>query len=331
MLWDDHEFANDCWREHATDFDDYYGDEGNLERRAAATRAWHEFNPSRRTGEAEIYRSLRWGRHAELVLLDERAQRDDHVVPEGPIDREVGHIQMNSAFGSRTFVIKDAFDVREQTVAPSMLGAAQRAWAIETVTASTATWKVVASPLIMAQMVLDLSAYERLPDMFRNRFYFKTDQWDGFRTERRALLEACGTVENVVVLSGDLHGFYAAELHADFDAPGEPLAVEFGVSAISAATVDVQLEAVVAANPFLEAFGLGELIPEFDTNLLATNPHIRHADSVRNGFAIVELGPDAVDVRFVPIGDVRSSSAATLPAEVAFRTRLGTRRIEVLS
>ena len=331
MLWDDHEFANDCWREHATDFDDYYGDEGNLERRDAATRAWHEFNPSRRTGESEIYRSLRWGRHAELVLLDERAKRDDHLVPEGPIDREVGHIMENSAFGSRTFVIKDAFDTREQAAAPTMLGEAQRTWAIETVTASTATWKVVASPLIMAQMVLDLSAYERLPDMFRNRFYFKTDQWDGFRSERRALLEACAAVENVVVLSGDLHGFYAAELHADFDAPGgEPLAVEFGVSAICAATVDVQLQAVVDANPFLEAFGLGDLIPEFDTNLLATNPHIRHADSVRNGFAIVELGPDAVDVQFVPVGDVRSPSAAKLPPEVAFRTRAGTRRIEVL-
>ncbi|MBA3499680.1 MAG: alkaline phosphatase D family protein [Myxococcota bacterium] len=330
MLWDDHEFANDSWGDHATDFDDYYGDEGNPERREAATRAWHEFNPIRQSGDTtQIYRSFRWGRHVEIILLDERLHRDDHLVPEGPIDKEVGHIQMNSAFGARTFVIKDAFDAREAAAAPTMLGATQRAWAIETVTASTATWKVLASPLIMAQMVLDLSAYERLPDMFRNRFYFKTDQWDGFRTERRALLEACGSVDNVVVLSGDLHGFYAAELYADFDAATEPLAVEFGVSAISAATVDVQLAAVVDANPFLEAFGLGELIPQFDANLLATNPHIRHADSVTNGFAIVELGPQAVDVRFVAVDGVTTPSGRAR-SEVAFRTRLGSRRIEAL-
>ena len=63
--------------------------------------------------------------------------------------------------------------------------------------------------------------------MFRQRFYFKTDQWDGFRSERRALLEACAGVENLAVLSGDLHGFYASELYADFDAPGPPLAVEY--------------------------------------------------------------------------------------------------------
>jgi alkaline phosphatase D len=330
MLWDDHEFANDCWREHATDFDDYYGDEKNPERRDAATRAWHEFNPIRHGGDAaQIYRSFRWGRHVEIVLLDERIHRDDHLVPEGPIDKEVGHFMTNSAFGARTFVIKDPFDKREAAAAPTMLGATQRAWAIETVTASTATWKVVASPLIMAQMVLDLTAYERLPDMFRNRFYFKTDQWDGFRTERRALLEACGGVDNVVVLSGDLHGFYAAELYADFDAATEPLAVEFGVSAISAATVDVQLAAVVDANPFLEAFGLGELIPQFDANLLATNPHMRHADSFSNGFAIIELGPQAVDVRFVAVDGITTPSGRAR-GEVAFRTQLGSRRIEAL-
>jgi alkaline phosphatase D len=165
--------------------------------------------------------------------------------------------------------------------------------------------------------------------MFRQRFYFKTDQWDGFRTERRTVLEAWRAVENLVILSGDLHGFYAAELYADFDAPTEPIAVEFGVSAISAAAVDVQLRAVVDANPFLEAFGLGDLIPEIDANLLATNPHMKHADSVHNGFAVVDIGPDAVDVRFVSVSDVTARSGRAV-GEVAFRTRLGTRRIEPL-
>jgi alkaline phosphatase D len=330
-LWDDHEFANDCWRDHATDFDDYYGDERSPERRAAATQAWYEFNPLRRPLDAnlEIYRSVRWGRHAELVLLDERYHRDDHVIQEGPIDRDVGHIMMNSAFGARTFVIKNPFDAREaaMTPAPTMLGTPQREWALQTLTSSTATWKLLASPLVMAQMVLDLSSYATLPDQFRERFYFKTDQWDGFRSERRAILEACSGIENLVVLSGDLHGFYAAELHADFDTPGQPLAVEYAVSSISAATIDEQLTAIVTENRFLKGLGLGELVPEFDTNLLATNPHIRHADSTHNGLAIIEIGPAAVDVRFLRREHV-SSPTPRLAAEVAFRTPLGSNRIE---
>lgn len=102
---------------------------------------------------------------------------------------------MNSAFGARTFVIKDAFDTREATKQPTMLGAAQREWAISALTSSTATWKLLMSPLVMAQMVIDLTSFAQLPDTFRERYYFTTDQWDGYRSERRALLEACAGIE----------------------------------------------------------------------------------------------------------------------------------------
>jgi alkaline phosphatase D len=330
MLWDDHEFANDCWQDHATDFDDKYGDERSPERRAAATRAFYEFCPVRRPvpDDPRIYRNLRWGRHVELVLLDQRYYRSDHLIPEGPIDRDVGHIEMNSAFGARTFCIKDVFDAREAAASPhpTMLGAAQLDWAIDTITTSTATWKVVASPLVAAQMVLDLSSYTQLPDAFRQRYYFKTDQWDGYRSERRALLEACATVDNLVVLSGDLHGFYANELYADFDAPGEPIAVEYVVSAISAATVDVQLDAVIAGNVLLNALDLASLVPEFDANLMTTNPHIRHAQSTSNGLAIVEIDAAQVEVSFLSVGDV-TQPTGRVTDEVSFRTPLGSKRV----
>jgi alkaline phosphatase D len=335
-LWDDHEFANDCWQDHATDFDDEYGDEASPDRRAAATRAWYEFSAVRRPYDAtagfpadlRIYRNFRWGKHVELVLLDQRYYRSDHLIPEGPIDREVGHIQMNSAFGARTFCIKDVFDQREAAAMPrpTMLGADQLDWAISTINGSTATWKVVASPLAMTQMVLDLSSYAQLPDQFRNRFYFKTDQWDGYRSERRALLEACASVENMVVLSGDLHGFYASELHADFDAPGDPICPEYVVSAISAATVDVQLDAVIESNVLLKGLGLAGLVPEFDANLLATNPHILYAESTKNGLAIVEIGAQQVDVTFQAASDV-TKPIGKVASEVAFRTPLGSRQI----
>lgn len=331
-MWDDHEFANDCWGDHATDFDDLHGDEAEPDRRAAASRAFFDYVPVRRPFNAaagfpndlQLYRSVRWGKHAEIVLLDERYYRDDDVIPEGPVDNAVGHIEMNSAFGARTFVIKDAFDPREAATSPTMLGAAQREWAISTLHGSTATWKVVASPLVMAQMVVDLTGFAQLPATFRQRYYFKTDQWDGFRSERRALLEACADIDDLVVLAGDLHGFYASTLYADFDAPGVPLAPEYAVSAISAATVDVQIEAAVNGNVILKGLGLGDLIPEYDTNLLATNPHIQYAESTRNGLAIVDIGGDAVDVQFLLAGDV-TSPAPSATDTVAFRTPRGWR------
>lgn len=327
MLWDDHEFANDCWGDHATDFDDLYGDEASPERHTAATQAWFEYSPIRKRDS--IFRSFRWGRHAEFVLIDERSYRDDCLIPEGPIDREVGHIQSNSAFGARTFVIKDAFDAREATKQPTMLGSAQRDWAIASLTSSTATWKLLMSPLVMAQMVIDMTGFMQLPDTFRERYYFKTDQWDGYRSERRALLEACKAVDNLVVLSGDLHGFYAAELPLDPDQPGEPVCVEYAVSAVSAPTVDVQLIAVVEGNIFLKGLGVANLVPMFDENLLATNPAIRHADSTHNGVAVVDIGADAIEVQFIRTTDVTMPAGRELDT-VKFRTLLGSRRVEAI-
>ena len=94
----------------------------------------------------------------------------------------------------------------------------------------------------------------------------------------------------------------------------------------SAATIDVQLAAVIAGNVFLDALGLSELIPEFDANLLANNPHILHAESTRNGLAIVEIRGDAVDVDFVRCSDVTSPTAGSSDV-VSFRTPAGSRRV----
>ena len=98
------------------------------------------------------------------------------------------------------------------------------------------------------------------------------------------------------------------------------------MSAISAATVDVQLDAVIADNVLLNALDLGTLVPEFDRNLLATNPHIQHAQSTRNGLAIVDIDATRVEVTFVAVGDV-TRPAGTGTDAVSFRTPLGTRRV----
>jgi alkaline phosphatase D len=134
-------------------------------------------------------------------------------------------------------------------------------------------------------------------------------------------------VDNLVVLSGDLHGFYASELYVDFDAPSaEPICVEYATSAISAPTVDVQINGAIESNVFLEALGLKDLVPEFDGNLATTNPHIKYADSTTNGLAIVEVGAAQVDVRFLLVSDVTSPTGRVID-EVAFRTPIGSRRV----
>lgn len=338
VTWDDHEFANDSWQDHATHFNERKGDEKAPEQRAAANRAWFENQPadvfydgaSGFPGDIRIYRSLRWGRHLEMFLLDDRSYRSDHVIPEGPLDLSVGKFAANSSLGSRNFVLKPGFDAREAEARPTMLGTEQREWLVGSVSGSDATWKVLGNGVQFAQMAVDLSGFELLPAQFRDRFYFSCDQWDGYRSERAAILSRLRGVENLVSIAGDIHAFYAGELYEDFDAPREPVAVEFVVAGISSASVQEITQATVASNPTLSALGLGELVGLFDSILASSNPHNRYARSLANGIAIVEVDGDrALGVEFLQLAPaaVRSPEWDGAVERVRFRVSAGTRRI----
>src|SRR6185436_18720600 len=70
--------------------------------------------------------------------------------------------------------------------------------------------------------------------------YINCDQWDGYRSERREVLTALKDVPNLLVCTGDIHSFYAAELHLDFDnvkIEDKPLAVEYVTAGISSASL----------------------------------------------------------------------------------------------
>jgi len=337
VTWDDHEFANDCWQDHATDFNELRGDEKSTARREAASRAFFEHQPAdiefnegaSFPNDIRIYRSLRYGRHLDLMLLDGRLYREDHLVPEGPVNLDVGKFSANSSLGSRNFVLKPGFDALETVARPSLLGATQKAWLIDALTGSDATWKFLGSDVQFSQMLVDLRSFELLPEQFRNLFYFSVDQWDGYRSERADVLRAAGSVENVVALAGDIHAFYASELYEDFDQPTTPVAVEYVCAGISSSPVQEITQSTVDGNPTLSALGLGALVPQFDAILTQASPQYRYAKSQSHGLAIVDVqGTDAVEVEFLQIADVRTPTFDGNVERVRFRTPAGSRRVD---
>jgi phosphodiesterase/alkaline phosphatase D-like protein len=132
------------------------------QRYAAAMQVWDEFFPQRAPVDDIRYRSWRWGAHLECFLLDCRRFR--------------------SANSAR--------DDEDKT----MLGAAQRAWLIDGVARSTATFK-----LVLTSVALDFGA--------------GGDHWVGFKTERDGILAALLGVPGVLFVSADQHWF-AAHRHA---------------------------------------------------------------------------------------------------------------------
>jgi alkaline phosphatase D len=340
VIWDDHEFSNDCWQDHATYFNDLQ-DEKQPQRREAADQAWFEYQPADVPftegapfpDDIRIYRSLRYGKHVDLFLTDERFYRSDHVIPEGPVDLTVGKFAPNSPLGSRNFALKTGFDPREAAAQPTMLGAEQKQWLIDGLRASDASWKLWCNEVQLWQMLVDLSAFDMLPAMFRDRFYFTLDQWDGYRSERREIFTAIEGVQNLVALTGDIHAFYAAELYADFDTlGGEPVGVEYVCAGISSQPVQAIVQSVIDANPALAALGLGELVPMFDDILRNTNgAYLRYADSLANGVAVVTVnGAESINVTYLIVPDVRSPDFDGTVERVEFLTVAGTNRVQRL-
>ena len=98
-IWDDHEFANDCWQDVAT-YGNGLRDERDTQRRRNAEQAYFEFMPvdiaigaSDADGvqsvdagllfpQTRLWRELRFGRDTHLFLTDYRSARPDHPIPE---------------------------------------------------------------------------------------------------------------------------------------------------------------------------------------------------------------------------------------------------------
>jgi alkaline phosphatase D len=166
-VWDDHEFSDDCWRdastyENGSFFPALGGDNKHEpERRRAANQAWFEymladvtFNPNALGFEnVSIYRDLKFGKLAHLVVTDERLYRSDHLIPEAAPNPATG--QPVGSIGSRYFVPEPVLnDTEGKKIAAAtglgadslalvtMLGKTQRDWWKEKMTSSASTWKL---------------------------------------------------------------------------------------------------------------------------------------------------------------------------------------------
>ena len=165
--WDDHEIVNDFGPQTARE-----PDNPGRDLLAAGRDAFIDHAPLPRAPDdpGRIYRKVRFGAHAEVFLLDTRQYRDRN-------------------------------DLNDTGVLPkSLLGAAQRRWLIEGVTASTATWKFIASSV-------PISIPTGWPPEAGRDGWASGDGDDGFERELYAIFEALGqaSVRNLVWLTADVH------------------------------------------------------------------------------------------------------------------------------
>ncbi len=245
-IWDDHEFSDDCWQDRET-YDNgtfnattQVGDNtAQTSRRLAANQAWFEampadisftLDPGQGITGIRIYRDLKFGKLMHLVMTDERLYRADHLIPEAapsPLTGQaVGSIGARYMVPQPTLAAVEAAKITAGASLPdplalvSILGGAQRQWWVQTMTTSTALWKVWGNEVSLLRMGIDGNKIPAAPAAFKSKFILNADQWDGFNAERKYLmgqLLAKG-VKNVVAVTGDIHAFYAGVVMADYDA-----------------------------------------------------------------------------------------------------------------
>jgi alkaline phosphatase D len=259
---DDHEFADGAWRESAAEHKPEYGTWA--ERKANAFRAREEWLPVRRPDPADperVWRNVAVGSLAELFLIDTRTRRDEPVAGAPMLDP------------SRT-----------------ALGPEQKEWLLGALDGSTATWRLLANPSVMGQTWNPALPTELRPALKKVKLVADDeqgpdwDQWDGYPAERDALLAhvAEAGMDNLVVLSGDVHVSLAIELHRDpFDSTDEPVAVEIVTPSLTSQNLDDKM----GWSRRTDSVPLEEQIVDF-------LPHWQWCDLDSHGYVVVDVTPE---------------------------------------
>jgi alkaline phosphatase D len=275
VSWDDHEVDND----YAGDIDENDTPrEVFLLRRAAAYQAYFEHMPLRRSSlpmgpQLQLYRRLRFGDLIDLSVLDTRQYRADQAC---------GHGAANNCAA--------AADSRR-----SLLGEAQERWLFEQLATARARWTV------LAQQVPSF-ARDNGPDA-NPMTRFSMDKWDGYTACRQRVYSRLRETRapNPVLLSGDVHVHFGADLKMDFaDPKSETVGVEFTNSSITSggdgSAVAASWERVRARNPHIQ----------FHSNRRGYIACTATASTLRGDYRVV----DRVTVPDAPIG-----TAGTLVVE----------------
>lgn len=236
--WDDHEVQ-----------DDYSGVWSKLpevavgeflRRRAAAYQAFCEHMPLRlravrREGGFRLYRRLRFGRLADIFVLDGRQYRSRQPCAEGMASRK-GKVAAETC--------ADLSDPSR-----TLLGFDQERWLYDEIGRGGQGWNILAQDLLVAPLRVDLGD---------GQGGYWTDTWDGFTASRDRLLRAivASQLKNPVVLSGDYHSFWVNDLKTDFRDPGSAtVATEFvGTSITSNGPAYDPIIKAMASNPHIKFF-----------------------------------------------------------------------------
>lgn len=273
VIWDDHELANDTWRDGAENHQD---NEGSFsDRKLAALQAYFEWMPIRpvsNTDHLNIYRQFNFGSLVQLTMLDTRIIARDKQL-------EYTDYITSSGLDAQKFQT-DLTDPKR-----TLMGYTQRDWLVDKLKQSTATWNVIGQQVLMSKMWIPAELLASLgqitsggtsPDTLAKMnaqitelvtlklrleqgdptltvqekarvttlVPYNLDAWDGYYAEREFLYTKLAEFnKKIIVLAGDTHNAWTSYLYSQ---KGEYVGVELATSSVSSPGLEKYLSIPLA-------------------------------------------------------------------------------------
>ncbi|MEN9417789.1 MAG: hypothetical protein RI988_1409 [Pseudomonadota bacterium] len=340
-IWDDHEFANNAWVNGAENHKSGQGEWST--RKAQAARAYHEWMPIRTdaTGNLlKIYRRFDFGNLLSLHMLDTRIEgRDQQYDGFGDADGGVGRYLTGLTTGtdaarrmmsstqqawltdgirssSASWQVLGNQDIMARMWIPAhVLQAQNAAFASPTAANQQAVVKAVsdylgakATRLAAGAAALSPTQNALLDARTNPRIPYNLDAWDGYPSQREAILQAVkASAKRLVALSGDSHNGWFATLTT---LAGERVGWEFAGASVT--------------SPGFESVGLGTFGPSLDGSALVPQlgsaaigaglgliDDLAWADTSRRGYLLLSVTAASMKGEFVFVDSVKTKTYAS--------------------
>ncbi|MBP2604276.1 alkaline phosphatase D family protein [Acinetobacter calcoaceticus] len=322
VIWDDHELANDTWRDGA---ENHQSDEGSFsDRKLAALQAYFEWMPIRpvsNTDHLNIYRLFNFGSLVELTMLDTR------IIAR---DKQLEYADYMTAAGLNAQKFQADLTDPKRT----LMGYTQRDWLVDKLKQSTATWNVIGQQVLMskmwipAELLLSLgqitsggASAETLAKMnaqitelvaLKLRLEqgdptltaqesarvttvvpYNLDAWDGYYAERETVYENLASLnKKVIVLAGDTHNAWASYLYSQ---KGRYVGVELATSSVSSPGLEKYLSIPIAQLQQFE-FAFTTLIDE-----------LAYCNLNQRGYLLVTLDQAQVQSNWIFVDSIKNA------------------------
>ena len=304
VIWDDHESANNPWTGGAQN---HQSEEGAwTDRRKASLQAYYEWlpirDPANDKDRENYWRHFKFGDLASIITLESR-----HTGRSKQIEYSEHIEDLNNKDNAQKF-LKDVIGAKNRNMLSEEMKEFLTTELNESVN-SQRRWRIIGSQSIMAKStspILNEPIFDTLRKKLKGRIASTLesrtrlgeldlpddlDAWDGYPQAREEFyqISKAAKAQDLLVLSGDSHSFWANSLYDDENLP---MGLELGSTGISSPR---------------SLLSLGEEgLKRFDELNAKHNEEIVWSDGRHRGYIRLHIKPDGGKADFIAISNVES-------------------------